>query len=157
MLESFNSDKFEYKRLSLDEQKRRGILGRLVGIIADSKNATRNGRLYPPQLWENVFNDPIMKEKIDNHIVLGELGHPADREEVDMEKVAISLAEKTKKGKNGKIYGVFDILDTTNGRILKTLCDYGCNIGVSSRGTGDLITDYDGNESVDPDTYQCEC
>ena len=157
MLESFNSDKFEYKRLSLDEQKRRGILGRLVGIIADSKNATRNGRLYPPQLWENVFNDPIMKEKIDNHIVLGELGHPADREEVDMEKVAISLAEQPKKGKNGKIYGVFDILDTTNGRILKTLCDYGCNIGVSSRGTGDLITDYDGNESVDPDTYQCEC
>lgn len=157
MLESFNTDKFEYKKLSLEEQKKRGILGRLVGIIADTKNPTRNGRKYSVDLWEKVFNDPIMKEKIENHIVLGELGHPEDREETDMEKVAISLAEQPKLGKDGKIYGVFDILDTRNGRLLKTLCDYGCNIGISSRGSGDVIYDDDGNEAVDPDTYVCEC
>lgn len=156
MLESFNTDNFTYQKLSLEEQNSRGILGRLVGIIADTKNPTRNGRKYSPQLWEKVFNDPIMQERIQNRCCFGELGHPADREETDMEKVAICLAEQPKKGKDGKLYGVFDILNTPNGKILKTLCDYGCNIGVSSRGSGDLVTDIDGNESVDEDTYDCQ-
>ena len=74
-----------------------------------------------------------------------------------MEKVAICMAELPKKGEDGKLYGVFDILSTPNGKILKSLCDYGCNIGISSRGTGDLFTDENGDESVDPDTYVCEC
>lgn len=156
LLETF-TDKFEYQKLSEEEKAKRGILGRLVGVIADTKNPTRNGRAYSEQLWHNVFNDPIMKERIENRCCFGELGHPADRTETDMEKVAICLAEVPKKGKDGKLYGVFDILNTKCGQILKTLCDYGCNIGISSRGEGDLITDYQGNEAVDPDTYSCEC
>ena len=157
MLESFNGVKFEYKRLTESEQKARGILGRLVGPIADFKNPTRNGRKYSEKLWENVFANPIMQEKIKNRVCFGELGHPTDRTETDIEKVAICLAEQPKKGKDGKIYGVFDILSTPNGKLLKTLCDYGCNIGISSRGQGDLSTDEDGDEAVDPDTYDCEC
>ena len=97
-----------------------------------------------------------MQEKIDNHLLLGELSHPEDREEIDPTQAAICMAERPKKGKDGFLYGVFDILNTPNGRILKTLCDYGCNIGISSRGTGDIIYDNDGNEMVDPDTYVCE-
>ena len=156
MLESFNTDKFEYKRLTQEEQEKRGILGRLVGRIADTKNPTRNGRLYSNELWEKVFNDPIMQEKINNHLLLGELGHPEDREEIDIEKAAVCLAEPPKKGKDGYLYGVFDILSTPSGKILKSLCDYGCNIAISSRGSGDIIYDDNGNEAVDPDTYQCE-
>ena len=157
MLESFADNKFTYQKLTEDEQRKRRILGRLTGIIADSKNATRNGRLYSIDLWKKVFDDPIMEEKIKNRCCFGECGHPADREEVDMEKIAICLAEKPKIGKDGNLYGVFDILDTPCGKILKTLCDYGCNIGISSRGTGDLYTDNNGQEAVDPDTYNCEC
>ena len=157
MLESFKSGKFLYEKLSKEDQDKRGILGRLEGPIADFKNPTRNGRLYSEPLWEKVFEDPIMQEKIKNRCCFGELGHPEDRQEVDMEKIAICLAEQPKKGDDGSLYGVFDILNTPNGKILKALCDYGCNIGVSSRGTGDLITDDDGNEAVDPDTYECEC
>ena len=156
MLESFNTDKFDYKRLSLEEQEKRGILGRLVGKIADTKNATRNGRKYSNALWENVFNDPIMQEKIDNHLLLGNLGHPADDEEISMEKAAICMAERPKKGKDGFLYGVFDILSTPSGKILKSLCDYGCNVAISSRGSGDIVYDNEGNEEVDPDTYVCE-
>ena len=158
MLESFNNiQKFEYKKLSPEEQKQRGILGRLEGIIADGKNPTRNGRKYPMPLWEKVFEDPIMKEKIANKVCLGELGHPEDRTETDITKAAICLAEMPKKSSDGKLYGVFDIIDTPCGRILKTLCDYGCNIGVSSRGQGDTYEDYNGEEVVDEDTYNCEC
>lgn len=147
---------FEYKKLTEAEQKQRGILGRLVGPCADFIQATRNGRKYSEELWENVFSNDLMKEKIKNRCCFGELGHPTDRTETDMEKIALCLAELPKKGSDGKLYGVFDILDTPNGRILKALCDYGCNVGISSRGQGDLITDLDGNEAVDPDTYDCE-
>ena len=158
MLESFNvNNEMQYQKLSLDEQQERGILGRLVGVIADFKNPTRNGRRYTEELWDKTFADPIMKEKLENRCLFGELGHPVDRQEIDMEKIAICLAEAPKKGNDGKLYGVFDILATPNGRILKTMCDYGCKIGVSSRGSGDTVEDYDGGETVEPDTYECEC
>lgn len=158
MLESLNTKEFKYTRLSADEMQQRGILGRLVGPIADTVNPTRNGRYYSEDLWEKVFDDPIMQEKINDRLCLGELGHPLDdRSEIDIEKAAICLAEMPKKGKDGLLYGVFDILSTPNGKILKSLCDYGCRIGVSSRGQGDLIEDYDGKSEVDPNTYDCVC
>lgn len=87
----------------------------------------------------------------------GELGHPADRQEVDMEKIAICMAEAPKKGSDGKLHAVFDILATPCGKILKTLCDYGCQIGISSRGSGDTYVDENGEEVVDKDTFECEC
>lgn len=151
-----NNNTFEYQRLSKEEMERRGILGRLIGPCASFTAPTRNGRHYSEKLWENVFNDPIMKERIENGVCYGELGHPTDREETDMEKIALCLAEVPKKGKDGKLRAVFDILSTPNGKILKSLCDYGSTIGISSRGSGDLETDWDGNESVNPDTYTCE-
>lgn len=157
MLENFNADNFSYQKLTLEEQQSRGILGRLTGVIADFKHPTRNSRMYKEDLWEATFNNPIMKEKIENRCLFGELGHPTDRQEVDMEKIAICLSEIPKKGSDGKLYGVFDILATPCGKILKTLCDYGCKIGVSSRGSGDTYTDYDGQEVVDADTFECEC
>ena len=158
MLENFNTkNSFEYQKLTEEEQNKRGILGRLVGPIADSVNPTRNGRRYSGELWEKVFKNPIMQEKIENRVCFGELGHPVDRTETDMEKICWCLAEVPKKGDDGQLYGVFDILPTPNGRILKALCDYGSNIGTSSRGSGDTFMDYDGQESVDPDTYECEC
>lgn len=156
MLESLGN-KFEYKKLTEAEQKSRGILGRLVGPCADFSLPTRNGRKYTDETWENVFNNPLMKEKIKNRCCFGELGHPAERTEIDMEKAAICLAEEPKKGKDGKLYAVFDILSTPNGKILKSLCDYGFIPGISSRGQGDIITDELGEEYVDPDTYECEC
>lgn len=156
MLESFLTDEFKYEKLTEAEQQKRGILGRLVGVIADSANPTRNGRKYGKELWEKLFSNPIMQERINNRCCFGELGHPSDREETNIEKIAICLAEVPKFNKQGQLCGVFDILNTPNGRILKSLCDYGCNIGVSSRGSGDIITDFDGQESVDPETYTCE-
>ena len=151
------NESIQYQKLSPEEMKARGILGRLVGPCADFINPTRNGRKYSEQLWENVFNNPLMQEKIKNGVCYGELGHPEDRTETDIEKIAICLREQPVKNDKGQLVAVFDILDTPCGRILKTLCDYGSKLGISSRGQGDLVTDYNGDESVDPDTYECEC
>ena len=155
MLESFKGKKFSYTALSKEDMEKRGILGRLVGPIADTKAPTRNGRTYSKELWEHVFDDPIMQEKIKNRCLFQELGHPEDRTEVDIEKICSCLAETPKLGDDGLLYGVFDILPTKNGQLLKILCDYGTTIGISSRGTGDVI-DIGNGEEVDPETYDCE-
>lgn len=146
----------EYKKLSPEEMKERRILGQLVGPCADFINPTRNGRKYSEELWENVFKDPLMQERIQNGVCFGELGHPADRTETDPEKIAICLRQQPVKDDSGKLIAVFDILDTPNGRILQALCEYGSIVGVSSRGQGDLVKDFEGNESVDCDTYDCQ-
>lgn len=156
MLENLKDNIFEYKKLSLEEQQQRKILGRLVGVMADFKKPTRNGRFYSEQLWEKTFKDPLIEERINSRTFFGELGHPVGRLETDMEKIAICLAEKPKKGKDGLLYGVFDILDTPNGRILKTLCDYGCSIGVSSRADGETSNNFNGQEEVMQDGFDLE-
>ena len=145
-------EKLAFQDLTQEEKEKRHILGRLYGPVADVVYPTRNGRRYSEELWENVFKNPLMQEKFKNKVMYGELGHPEDREQVDLDKVAICMPEPPKKDENGKLIAYFDILDTPNGRILKTLCDYGSTLGVSSRGTGDIVGD-----EVNPDTYDCEC
>ena len=46
MLRAFKGNNFIYEKLSADEQNKRGILGRLMGGIADTVNPKRNERLY---------------------------------------------------------------------------------------------------------------
>lgn len=82
-----------------------------------------------------------------------ELDHPADREETQSDKIAAMMPELPKKDKDGHLITYVDLIDTPMGRIAYQLAKYGFKLGISSRGTGDLITDEDGNEAVDPETY----
>ena len=142
------NEDFQYKSVKDNP----AVLGTLEGPCADIVEGTRNGRKYSEELWEKAFSNEIVKEQFSAGGLLGELNHPVDREETDLEKVAVCMPEPPTK-KNGKLWAKFHILDTPCGRILKTLCDYGYKIGISSRGTGDVYDDVDG-EKVDPDTYQ---
>lgn len=137
--------------LSEEEKASRHILGRLYGPIATCEESTRNGRKYNRELWERALNDEIFKEKIANKSLFLELGHPANREETDMEKVCACIPEMPKIV-DGDLCAYVDILDTNNGRLLKTLCDYGFVPGISSRGSGDIMA----NDEVDPETFFLE-
>ena len=144
----------QYDSSAKVSSKGTAILGRLTGPCADTINPTRNGRKYSNELWEKVFKDPLVQEQFSNGGIFGEMNHPADRDEVDLTQVCVCMPEPPKKNDKGELIASWDILDTPNGRILKTLCDYGYKLGISSRGSGEIETDYDGNESVDPDSYQ---
>lgn len=137
--------------LSEEEKTRRHILGRLYGPIATGKENTRNERHYSTELWKRALSDEVFREKIANKSLFLELGHPADREETDMEKVCACIPEMPKIV-NGDLYAYVDILDTPNGKILKTLIDYGFVPGISSRGSGDV----DMNNEVEPETFYLE-
>lgn len=153
MIEKLNKEDLEFDSSVTENSKGSPILGRITGPCADIVSATRNGRKYSEALWEKVFKDPIVKEYFDAGGIFGELNHPSDREETDLEKVAICMPEPPVKDKNGKLIGHWDILDTPNGRIAHCLFKYGYKLGISSRGSGDTFTDYDGQESVDPESY----
>lgn len=129
------------------------ILGTFEGPCADIVDGTRNGRHYSEELWNKVFDDPIVKELFECGGILGELDHPSDREETKTSEVAICMSEPPVKGKDGLLYGKWDVLDTPNGRIAATLAKYGYKFGISSRGSGDTYTGPDGNEEVDPNSY----
>ena len=137
--------------LSEEEKTARHILGRLYGPIATCKESTRNGRLYNKQLWETALQDDLLKEKIATKGLFLELGHPADREETDMTKVCACIPELPKIV-DDDLYAYVDILDTPNGKLLKTLVDYGFIPGISSRGSGDVMA----NNEVDPETFFLE-
>ena len=137
--------------LTEEEKARRHILGRWYGPIATCNESTRNGRRYNRELWEKALNDELFHEKIANKCLFLELGHPADREETDMSKVCACIPEMPRII-DGDLCACVDILDTPNGRILKTLCDYGFIPGVSSRGSGDVMP----NNDVDPETFFLE-
>lgn len=143
-------------RLDENAKPRKGCLGRLEGICADFKNPTRNGRLYKKKLWENVFADPIFQESLKSKTLLGELDHPEDRLEVLAGEACIVMTDYRIDEDEGVIYAGFDILDTPRGKILKSLLDYGCVMGVSSRGQGDISNTSEG-EVVDEDSYDFAC
>lgn len=137
--------------LSEEEKASRHILGRLAGPIATCKEKTRNGRGYNKPLWEKALADDIFKEKLATKSLFLELGHPANREETDMREVCACIPEMPKII-NDDLYAYVDILDTPNGKLLKTLCDYGFIPGISSRGSGDIMA----NDEVDPETFFLE-
>ena len=131
----------------------KAVLGTLEGPCADFVDSTRNGRHYTDELWEKVFADgTIASELIENGGIPGEMDHPADREETDSSRIAILMKDKPKK-KDGKLWAKFQILNTPLGKIAYTLAKAGFNLGISSRGSGDTYTNYDGEEYVDEDTY----
>lgn len=138
------------------DTKRKGVLGTLEGICADCIHSTRNGRMYSDEVWQKAFNDPIVKEHFQCGGIFGQLGHPKEdqSENEEFNSIAICMPEPPVKGPDGKLRGKWDILDTPNGRILKCLCDYGYKIGISSRGNGDVVENYDGTESVEPETFE---
>jgi len=137
--------------LSQEEMSSRHILGRMYGPIASCVESTRNTRLYNRELWEKALKDEIFLEKVATKALFLELGHPADREETDMKQTCACIPE-VPKIVGDDLCAYVDILDTPNGRLLKTLVDYGFVPGISSRGSGDVMD----NNQVDPETFFLE-
>ena len=138
-----------------EDGKRKGVIGKIGGIGADSNEPTRNGRRYPLELWQNVEKSEYFIEGMENRCIVGECNHPEERLDYSIPEGAIVLTKYDIQN-DGKVYTEFDILDTLPGRTLKTYFDAGCKLGVSSRGLGEEIMK-DGEKIIDPETYQFYC
>lgn len=138
-----------------EDGKRKGVIGKIGGIGADSNEPTRNGRRYPLELWQNVEKSEYFIEGMANRCIVGECDHPQERLDYSIPEGAIVLTKYDIQN-DGKVYTEFDILDTLPGRTLKTYFDAGCKLGVSSRGLGEEVV-VNGETIIDPKTYQFYC
>ena len=107
---------------------------KIKGIFMQADIKNRNGRVYPMDVLEKEVKR-YNEEYVDKKRAFGELGHP-EGPTVNLDKVSHMITKLEPNGKN--IIGEAKIMDTPNGKIVKTLMDEGALLGVSSRGMGSL-------------------
>lgn len=116
----------------------------IEGIFMQSNIKNRNGRLYPKEILEkaiNSYNENYVQQKR----AFGELGHP-DSPSINLDRVSHLITSISENGND--FVGRAKILDTPNGRIVKSLLGEGVKLGVSSRGMGALKSQADGTNIV---------
>lgn len=116
----------------------KSVLRVIRGPLAEWDSLNRNGRKYSEKLWDNVLASPYVTEQLMYNTLYGEANHPADRMEVDFERVSHRIAKMWKVPQSNQIFGEIHILDTPFGRIINTLYEAGGVIGYSSRAGGAL-------------------
>ena len=142
---------FEYDPKVIQEQvESNGGKFLMKGILQKADTLNQNGRVYPAS---------VLSREVDNYQrfitegrALGELDHP-DSSVVELKNVSHVVREAHMDG--DVCYGTIDVLDTANGKILKSLVESGIKIGISSRGVGSTRTE--GGHQIVQDDFQLIC
>ena len=118
----------------------------LTGIFAEAQQKNRNGRIYrldEIQAVVNKFNSAASE----NRHILGALDHPQTLE-IRLDSVSHKILNMRMEGNNAM--GKLEIIPTPAGNIAKTLIEAGVQLGVSTRGSGEV------NESTgDVNGFDC--
>jgi hypothetical protein len=104
------------------------------GVFMQGNIKNRNGRMYPMETLTREVKRYHKDYVIENR-AYGELGHPQGPT-INLERVSHMIKELKQDGNN--IIGKAKIMDTPAGKIVKSLMNEGCKLGVSSRGMGTL-------------------
>lgn len=106
----------------------------IEGIFMQAETKNRNGRVYPFDVL-NKEVERYNKDYVTKNRAFGELGHP-DSPTINLDRVSHMITKLYPDGNN--IMGKAKIMDTPNGKIVKSLLDGGASLGVSTRGVGSL-------------------
>lgn len=107
---------------------------RVSGLFQECELKNANGRVYPrPVLYEAT---KMIQDDIGRRAVYGELDHPQDAK-IHMDRISHLVTKAWMDG--NKIYGEAEILDNQfHGAALRGLFERKCQVGISSRGVGDM-------------------
>jgi len=112
--------------------------------ICTIEERNKNDRVYSRELWEKVLVNEHVQDLLKRRVLFGKPDHPK-------ETVATILGSShivTDIKINGDmVYTTMEVLNTPEGRIIATLLDSGCVLGVSTRADGEL----EKREQVDGD------
>lgn len=114
------------------------------GILQRANVKNQNGRIYPRDILVKEIAKYI-ENFVNENRALGELDHP-ESPIVSLERVSHKILSIRWDGDN--VIGEIEILPTPNGNILKTLFESGVNIGISSRGLGNVTKTNEGVDTV---------
>jgi hypothetical protein len=106
----------------------------IEGIFMQAETKNRNGRVYPFDILQKEV-DRYNKAYVEKNRAFGELGHP-DSPTINLDRVSHMITKLYPDGNN--FIGKAKIMDTPNGKIVKSLLDGGASLGVSTRGVGSL-------------------
>jgi len=115
----------------------------MKGICIQGGVRNANQRVYPVNEIDravSTLNDQIKG----GYSVLGEVDHPEGLN-INLDRVCHMVTEMWMDGPNG--YGKLKILPTPMGDLVKTMLESGVKLGVSSRGSGNVSEDGNGQVS----------
>ena len=133
----------EVEYITEGKSKQQYIQG--IFMQADLKN--QNGRIYPHEVLQKEVNN-FNTKYVNEGRALGELGHPMGPI-INLDRVSHVIKELKEDGKN--FIGKAKVMDTPNGRIVKSFISEGVKLGVSSRGMGSVKTNKAGVNEVQSD------
>jgi len=116
---------------------------RIGGQFQRANRPNANGRIYPLNVLRNAVEN--LQEDIKERRVLGEFDHPPDAK-IHLDRVSHLITKLWMEG--DVVFGECEVLEKTQfGQQLHALLESGVNIGISSRGVGDMETTiYEGEE-----------
>jgi hypothetical protein len=107
---------------------------RVQGLFQEGEKPNANGRVYPRDVLAEATK--ILQEDIGRRSVYGEFDHPQDAK-IHLDRIAHLVTKAWMDG--NKIYGQAEILDNQPfGACLRGLFERKCQVGISSRGVGDM-------------------
>lgn len=109
----------------------------IEGIFIQTEKKNRNGRIYPKALMEKCV-EAYMVDRMQNPKRLrtfGELGHP-EGIEINLHRSSHLITELKWAGND--VLGKARLIDTEYGRVAKSILLAGGQLGVSSRGLGNV-------------------
>jgi hypothetical protein len=116
----------------------------LKGLFLEGEVQNHNGRVYPRTEIENAVKN--LNERIaENGPIAGELDHPEGLN-INFDRIAVAITEMHVDGNNG--HGSMRVIPAGLGLILEGAIKAGIQVGVSSRGSGNVggdgkVSDFD--------------
>lgn len=109
---------------------------RVTGIFQEVDKKNQNGRIYPKKIMKEAIEN--LQEDIEKRAVLGEFDHPEDAK-VHLANVSHVITKVWMDGNT--VYGVAEVLeDMPSGKMLAALLRNNVQVGISSRGVGEIET-----------------
>lgn len=122
-------------RFLIEENPKTGKKDHYIqGVFMQAEKQNRNGRVYPHRVLQKEV-DRYNRDYVEKNRAFGELGHP-DSPSINLDRVSHMITKLYPEGNN--FIGKAKVLDTPNGKIVKSLLDGGACLGVSTRGVGSL-------------------
>lgn len=129
--------KFLYEEVTTAEGIKKTPI--IEGIFIQTEKKNRNGRVYPRSLMEKCVQayvaDRFPNDKTKKWRTFGELGHP-EGVEINLHRVSHIITDMKWAGND--VIGKAKILDTEYGRIAESILKADGQLGVSSRGLGNV-------------------
>ena len=112
--------------------------------LLDLDTQLSSGRIYTAEAVENALNDPLTKERLITHSLLGTFSDDYNYGQTNMLDIAFSVNKLYIE--DNTLYADIDILDTPKGHILNGLLKNNTSLDFHTAFTGDIETNVDGKE-----------